>query len=246
MNLVRDPELEVKATLEHLLKQENVVLEYWTATMRRLDQCQQYVFFESSAKQALEWIHDNGEVYLSTHTNAGKNLEETQTLLKEHNEFKARAKETREKVKLLLQVADGLVEKGHVHATSIKSWVAAVDRRYKDFSCRMEKHRVKLETTLGLTHDPQEDRQSDPNLEEKLQQAAKELNEEKRRSARRKEFIMAELLQTERTYVKDLETCIDCYMAEMLAPDKELPAGISGKHDIIFGNIQDIYNFHNK
>ena len=61
--------------------------------------------------------------------------------------------ETREKVKLLLQVADGLVEKGHVHATSIKSWVAAVDRRYKDFSCRMEKHRVKLETTLGLTHD---------------------------------------------------------------------------------------------
>jgi len=50
-------------------------------------------------------------------------------------------------------VADGLVEKGHVHATSIKSWVAAVDRRYKDFSCRMEKHRVKLETTLGLTHD---------------------------------------------------------------------------------------------
>ena len=35
-------------------------------------------------------------------------------------------------------------------------------------------------------------------------------------------------------------------MAEMLAPDKELPAGISGKHDIIFGNIQDIYNFHNK
>ena len=30
----------------------------------------------------------------------------------------------------------------------------------------------------------------------------KELNEEKRRSARRKEFIMAELLETERTHVK--------------------------------------------
>ena len=56
-------------------------------------------------------------------------------------------------MKLLLQVADRLVEKGHVHATSIKSWVAAVDKRYKDFSCRMEKHRVKLETTLGLKHD---------------------------------------------------------------------------------------------
>ena len=27
------------------------MLEYWTVTMRRLDQCQQYVFFESSARQ---------------------------------------------------------------------------------------------------------------------------------------------------------------------------------------------------
>ena len=32
-----------------------------------------------------------------------------------------------------------------------------------------------------------EDRQSDPSLEEKLHQAAKELTEEKRKSARRKE-----------------------------------------------------------
>ena len=35
-------------------------------------------------------------------------------------------------------------------------------------------------------------------------------------------------------------------MAEMLSPDKDLPAGISGKHDIIFGNLKEIYNFHNK
>ena len=61
--------------------------------------------------------------------------------------------ETKEKVKLLLQLADSLVEKGHAHASSIKNWVAAVDKRYKDFSSRMEKYRVKLETTLGLTHE---------------------------------------------------------------------------------------------
>lgn len=53
------------------------------------------------------------------------------------------------------------------------------------------------------------DRNSDPNLEAKVKDVAvKELNEEKRRSARRKEFIMAELLHTERTYVKDLECCV--------------------------------------
>lgn len=59
----------------------------------------------------------------------------------------------REKVKLLRQVADNLVEKGHVHAPSIKSWVAAVDKTYKDFSSRIEKYRCKLEAALGVIPD---------------------------------------------------------------------------------------------
>ena len=45
-----------------------------------------------SIVQALEWIHDTGEFYLSTHTNVGENLTETESLLKEHNEFKVTAK----------------------------------------------------------------------------------------------------------------------------------------------------------
>ncbi len=56
-------------------------------------------------------------------------------------------------MKLLIQLADSLVEKGHTHASSIKQWVAAVDKRYKDFASRMEKYRKKLESTLGLNHD---------------------------------------------------------------------------------------------
>jgi len=49
--------------------------------------------------------------------------------------------ETRERVKLLIQLADSLVEKGHAHASAIKQWVAAVDNRYKGFSSRMDKYR---------------------------------------------------------------------------------------------------------
>ena len=56
-------------------------------------------------------------------------------------------------MKLLLQLADSLVEKGHSHAASIKSWVSAVDNRYRDFSSRMDKYRIQLESRLGLTHD---------------------------------------------------------------------------------------------
>ena len=75
----------------------------------------------------------------------GKTKEETQLLLEEHNSFKEKAKETREKVKLLLQLADTLTEKGHAHALQIKSWVEEVDDTYKDFSTRMDKYRAKLE-----------------------------------------------------------------------------------------------------
>ena len=39
------------ATLDQLLKQENVVLEFWTMRKKKLDQCHQFVLFERSAKQ---------------------------------------------------------------------------------------------------------------------------------------------------------------------------------------------------
>ncbi|XP_029657628.1 kalirin isoform X4 [Octopus sinensis] len=244
----RNPESHVKATLDQLLQQENAVIEYWTVKKRKLEHCHQYVLFEQSAKQALDWIHDSGEAYLSTHTSVGETREETESLLREYYEFRGRAKETKENVSLLLQLADGFVSKGTFHASSIMAWCAAVDKRYKDFSSRMEKYRQKLEGKLGVTNETEkEDRQSDPSIEEKLQQhAPKELTEEKRKSARRREFIMAELLQTERSYVKDLETCMKYYMGEMLNQQNNIPPGIENKTDTIFSNIREIYEFHDK
>ncbi|XP_015585806.1 triple functional domain protein isoform X4 [Cephus cinctus] len=236
--------------LEELLSKENKVLEYWTQRKKRLDQCHQYVLFERSAKQALEWIRETGELYLVTHTNVGKNRAENEQLLQEHNEFKGAAKETRERVKLLIQLADNLVEKGHAHAAAIKQSVAEVDQRYKDFSMRMDCYKTQIEGDLGIQSDDGHkdlsiDRNSDPLLEEKIKgKDLKELNEEKRRSARRKEFIMAELLQTERTYVKDLETCIRCFLEETRNGKGNVPPGLQGRESILFSNMEEIHQFH--
>ncbi|XP_049540930.1 triple functional domain protein [Anopheles darlingi] len=335
-------ESRVKSILDKLLTQETQVLEYWTQRKKRLDQCQQFVLFERSAKQAIEWIHDTGEAYLSSRKNKlCSSREESELLLREHNEFKSTAKETRERVKLLIQLADTLVEKGHAHASSIKQWVATVDYRYKDFSNRMEIYRSNLEKSLGLPgiiQQPDDNnlsssnssnhssstslnnskssistvnsssgvssagsgsllvgpggltvstsllpdgssgsgstssnttsgasssssssvleyRHSDPSLETKLNAAAavsgavgavqKEINEEKRKSARKKEFIMAELLQTERTYVKDLETCIGVFLRE-LKSGQNVPPNLIGKEHILFANVEDIFQFHEK
>ncbi|KAI4898076.1 hypothetical protein NFI96_018077 [Prochilodus magdalenae] len=265
---IKAPEQQVKNILNELLQRENRVLHFWTMRKRRLDQCQQYVVFERSAKQALEWIHDTGEFYLSTHTSTGSSIHHTQELLKEHEDFQITAKirrsdtdqimaqplwQTKERVKLLIQLADGFCEKGHAHASEIKKWVTSVDKRYRDFSLRMEKYRSCLEKALGISSDSNKvskDLQLDiisasaPGAEVKLRDANHELNEEKRKSARRKEFIMAELIQTEKAYVRDLRECMDTYLWEMTSGVEEIPAGIVNKEHIIFGNMQDLYEFH--
>uniref|UniRef100_A0A8B9K8J3 non-specific serine/threonine protein kinase n=1 Tax=Astyanax mexicanus TaxID=7994 RepID=A0A8B9K8J3_ASTMX len=250
---VKAPEQQVKNILNELLQRENRVLHFWTMRKRRLDQCQQYVVFERSAKQALEWIHDTGEFYLSTHTSTGSSIHHTQELLKEHEDFHITAKQTKERVKLLIQLADGFCDKGHAHAAEIKKWVTAVDKRYRDFSLRMDKYRTSLEKALGICSDSNKaskDLQLDiipasaPGSEVKLRDAAHELNEEKRKSARRKDFIMAELIQTEKAYVRDLRECMDTYLWEMTSGVEEIPPGIVNKEHIIFGNMQDLYEFH--
>ncbi|TNM93281.1 hypothetical protein fugu_018683 [Takifugu bimaculatus] len=209
---VKAPEQQVKNILNELLQRENRVLHFWTLRKRRLDQCQQYVVFERSAKQ-----------------------------------------QTKERVKLLIQLADGFCEKGHSHAGEIKKWVTAVDKRYRDFSLRMDKYRCSLEKALGISSDSNKaskDLQLDiipataPGSEVKLRDAAHELNEEKRKSARRKEFIMAELIQTEKAYVRDLRECMDTYLWEMTSGVEEIPPGVINKEHIIFGNMQDLYEFH--
>ncbi|EDK97859.1 mCG127132, isoform CRA_a, partial [Mus musculus] len=190
----RGPEQQVKAILSELLQRENRVLHFWTLKKRRLDQCQQYVVFERSAKQALDWIQETGEYYLSTHTSTGETTEETQELLKEYGEFRVPAKQTKEKVKLLIQLADSFVEKGHIHATEIRKWVTTVDKHYRDFSLRMGKYRYSLEKALGVNTEDNKDLELDiipaslSDREVKLRDANHEINEEKRKSARKKEY----------------------------------------------------------
>ena len=53
---------------------------------------------------------------------------------------------------------------------------------------------------------------------------------------------MAELVETEKTYVSKLEACIDGYMAGMQGPN--LPDTLKGKEKLIFGNFKSLCAFH--
>ncbi|GAB6030421.1 hypothetical protein CHUAL_007297 [Chamberlinius hualienensis] len=57
-------------------------------------------------------------------------------------------------------------------------------------------------------------------------------------------LIMREMIQTERDYVKSLEYIIENYVPELLRDD--IPQALRGKRNVIFGNIEKIYEFHNR
>lgn len=39
---------------------------------------------------------------------------------------------------------------------------------------------------------------------------------------------------------------VQTYLWKMTSGSEDIPAGIANKDDIVFGNIQDIYEFHNR
>lgn len=58
--------------------------------------------------------------------------------------------------------------------------------------------------------------------------------------------VLTELVETERIYVAELGSIIKGYRMEMNneAMAHLLPAGLVGKSDVLFGNLDDIYLFH--
>ncbi|XP_045427528.1 pleckstrin homology domain-containing family G member 4B isoform X3 [Pipistrellus kuhlii] len=70
--------------------------------------------------------------------------------------------------------------------------------------------------------------------------------EDRRRPAgsSRLQHIMAEMISTEREYVRSLGYVVDNYFPEMERAD--LPPDLRGKRGIIFGNLEKLYDFHQR
>ncbi|XP_052232622.1 pleckstrin homology domain-containing family G member 4B-like isoform X3 [Dreissena polymorpha] len=68
------------------------------------------------------------------------------------------------------------------------------------------------------------------------------LSEEEIKSRRTLTLIMSEMIQTERDYVCSLQFIVDHYIPEMERED--VPQMLRGKRNVIFGNVEKIYAFH--
>ncbi|KAK7791790.1 hypothetical protein R5R35_008808 [Gryllus longicercus] len=57
-------------------------------------------------------------------------------------------------------------------------------------------------------------------------------------------LILREMIQTERDYVKSLEYVIENYIPELMRED--IPQALRGQRNVIFGNIEKIFEFHSQ
>lgn len=376
----RVADAKIKGILDNLLKQEASVLESWTQRKRRLENCQQYVLVEQSARQALKWVKEVGEEFLTHSEELSHELVQKQGALEKHvEEFKGQVIGTDQKIMLLVQLCDNLIEKGHIHSPSMKFWCSCVRSSFEDLVRKLNLYILSLEGKFGIkisaivtkkqvvkdvqqrqhrsqrttnqeplvtdtskesiqrnhkkTDRKEGDRSSDSSLESKISvgkeslsstgstsallqqqvqstclnvvvgqatvtstasqgtsstltiQTPSSLNhgmpsispssskgslssskhassavnkvtasssdvdsEAKRKSTRKREFIMAELLQTERAYIRDLEVCIQTYLKEfrLRVQSNKIHRILLDREKVLFGNIEEIYEFHSQ
>ncbi|KAA0713404.1 Kalirin [Triplophysa tibetana] len=66
--------------------------------------------------------------------------------------------------------------------------------------------------------------------------------EQKNKAMRGRMFVLNEMVQTERDYVKDLGVVVEGFMRRIV--EKGVPEDMTGKDKIVFGNIHQIYDWH--
>lgn len=67
------------------------------------------------------------------------------------------------------------------------------------------------------------------------------------RELHKRQFVVAEMVETERLYVRDLADVVEGYITEMRNPDSEIkmPEDLKdGKDKMVFGNLEAIYEWH--
>ncbi|XP_041790503.1 guanine nucleotide exchange factor DBS isoform X1 [Chelmon rostratus] len=73
-------------------------------------------------------------------------------------------------------------------------------------------------------------------------------NETEESLSSRRRHIMTELIETERLYVEELQSIMEGYFTELDNSELShlIPPSLENKRDVLFGNLPEIYEFHNR
>ncbi len=260
--------------MDDIHSKEERTIKSWTNRKNALDECFQYVIFEKSSKEALAWLHESELNYLNKFQSLSSNKEEMKKLYKEFCDFTDRLKNQQGYVNLLIELSPKLLESSIRYGNNIAMWANKVESRYKEFFSTMSKVQqahglqtnnlnmsdlpssVSFSSAATTTASkPLSDGISSSynseliKLDEKPVNQNQEIlkqNELKQKMLKKRKNIINELIQTEKSYVQDLKGCLESYCKEFMEKSKELPEYLKDKGPIVFGNLEEIYNFHYK
>ncbi|XP_054722102.1 triple functional domain protein-like isoform X2 [Uloborus diversus] len=93
--------------------------------------------------------------------------------------------------------------------------------------------------------DASEDESQSKELSEQSFETLTSLKEEHDKALSKRKYVLQELVETERDYVRDLGLVVDGYIKLMRSEDIPVPDDLKdGKDKIVFGNIEAIYEWH--
>ena len=295
-NALADIESNTKKIMDEIHVKEEKTIKSWTNRKNALDECFQYVIFEKSSKEALVWLNESENSYLSKFQTLGNNKEEMDKLYKEFCEFTDKLRNQQGYVNMLIELSPKLLESSIRYGNSIAMWANKVETRYKEFFNVMSKVQqayglqsmsanfssssfahpsqsglasptslnnssmmsassqsvntqssATLNSSMTVTRSDEQPviaskQLNDPSSKHK-QEILKQ-NEQKQKLIKKRQNIITEIIQTEKSYVQDLASCLETYYKEFVSNVQSQPEYLRGKESIIFGNLDEIYHFH--
>uniref|UniRef100_A0A1I8BRB2 PH domain-containing protein n=1 Tax=Meloidogyne hapla TaxID=6305 RepID=A0A1I8BRB2_MELHA len=249
---------EVQKYKDTIRERQTIILRLWTECHAKIDKCQNSVKIKLMAKNVIDWsdrelascvvIIDNVEKTRKLDIIARrKKLEE---LLEHCLTLRDLVKVERYEVRKMLGEAKKFLESfpSDFHSVEVEKYSLLAKTKLQNIWSMLSKSEQTVRDELnGLDGqhvlEPAKneqlclDRYSDSTIEDKL--AGKDDEPQKKIAE-----PMKELLKSEADYIEDMRRCVDIYLFAYKTAGSMCPLSIRGKEREIFGNIEELYQFH--
>nr|CAD2179531.1 unnamed protein product [Meloidogyne enterolobii] len=263
---------EVQKYKDTIRERQQIILRLWTECNTKIDKCKNCIKIKLMAKNVVDWsdrelascvlILDNVEKAQKLDLlSRRKKLEE---LLEHCLTLRDLVKVERYEVRKMLGEAKKFLESfpSDFHSVEVEKYSLLAKTKLQNIWTMLAKSEQTVRNELNGLLDGQVtpiiepakteqlclDRYSDSAIEDKLMGNGggggkdDELLNQKKKIAE----PMKELLKSEADYIEDMRRCIDIYLFAYKTAGSMCPLAIRGKEREIFGNIEELYQFHSK
>uniref|UniRef100_A0A915CLZ6 Uncharacterized protein n=1 Tax=Ditylenchus dipsaci TaxID=166011 RepID=A0A915CLZ6_9BILA len=250
---ISSSEMEVNAFKDNVREQQTRILELWHQRKARIEQCQHAVMLQIASSSLGQWIEAECEncvsmISIARSMKASSSRVNVEELKLKCMEFKSIVKEKRSEVKLMLEHSKRFLKNrlNDFHNADIEQAIQSVPSRFTHLLNLGRQYELAVNQIVGngesvsSKDDLSLDRYSDSTIEDKIEKDGVGEN------VWNKKMIepMRELLTSEKDYIDHLRTCIDVYLRSYRMAGSSCPSSLRNKEVEIFGNIEQLYDFH--